>query len=303
MRLLAAALALSLATAPAHAHPDDPFHEGREAAERLSFTALAVVRWVDEGGEHEATVEVDARNGEVRINGPREVVAHAESWTRLWTGAQPPPVELKYDLLRGPEVVVAGRPSTTVEVWAGDALRERVALDRATGLVLHREQLGRDGEPQRVVTVQRFELVEAGAGASGQAGRARTMRPERLPRMYRAPVALAGGYRQLAAYRDGEGVHLLYSDGLHGISVFAQPGRVPDGGRPVQVGRWAGRRFAWPGGEAVAWERGGLVYTLVGDGPHDELVAAASSMPGPPRLSVVGRLKRACRAMAELVGA
>jgi hypothetical protein len=298
------AAALSLVVAPAQAHVDDPFHEARQAAERLSFTAVALVRWVDGAGEHEATVRIDAHRGHVRIEGPREVVAHAEAWSRLWSGAEPPPVELKYDLLRGPEQAVAGRLAGFVDVWADDDLRERVALDRATGLVLHREQLDEDGLPVRVVTVQELRLRSPGQGrepAPRAAEVARPVRPAGLPRLFRTPQALAGGYRQLAAYRDGSRIHVVYSDGLHGISVFAQPGRLPDGGRPVRLGRTTGRWFAWPGGEAVAWQARGVVYTLVGDGPGEELVAAAASLPTPPDLSVVGRLKRSCRAMAELL--
>jgi anti-sigma factor RsiW len=259
---------LQLLVAPADASASAP----------VPFTGLARLRWV-EGGQ-QAVVPVDA-----------------DGWATLRSGAPLVPVELKYDLLRGPEREVAGRAAVTMEVWAGEELRERVALDAATGLVLHREQLDDRGRPVRVVTVERLEMPSSSAVADA----GKPVPVDRLPDRYRLPDTLAGGYRHVAAYQQGELVHVLYSDGLHGLSVFVQPGRPVEEGRPVQVGRWEARHVGWPGGDALTWEAAGLAYTVVGDGARRDVVAAAASLGGPPRLSPVERVARWGRGLAELV--
>lgn len=260
---------LQLLVAPADASASAP----------VPFDGVARVRWV-EGGE-QARVPVDA-----------------DGWAALLSGDPPPPVELKYDLLRGPEREVAGRPAVTMDVWVGDELRERVALDPATGLVLHRELLDDDGSTVREVTVERLDLRSGSATADA----GRRVAVDDLPARYRTPPVLAGGYRRLATYRQGDVVHALYSDGLHGLSVFLQPGRPDDEGTPVRMGRWEARHVAWPGGEALTWKAAGLVHTVVGDGAREELVAAAASLDGAPRPGTAERLARSGRALAELLG-
>lgn len=296
-RLLVQAAALGLvagSVGPAAA-VEDPLHEGREAASQLAFTATVNVRWADGTGTHERTVQVVSDRGRVRIDG--------RPWTSGPTDLDLPPAGRKYDLRTGPGPLVAGRPTTAVELWSGGGIRERLAVDQATGLVLSREQLGPAGLPVRVVSVQQLEVAPV---PEGRAGPTSTTVAAALPRPYRTPTLLAGGYLQLAAFRHGSIVQTVYSDGLHGISVFSQPGRLdedalPSGGRAVRIGRRTGWSYAWPGGVAVTWEAGGLVYTLVGDGPGEELVAAAASLPRPPSPSLFGRLKQSSRAMAELL--
>jgi hypothetical protein len=274
---------------------DDPLQDAREAASQLVFTATVTVQWADAAGTHTQTMLVESDRGRVRID--------YRPWTSGPTDLDLPPAGRKYDLRIGPGPLVAGRPTTMVELWSAGVLRERLGVDQATGLVLLREQLGPEGLPVRVVTVQELEVSTVpGSPSIGTT----TTTVVALPRAYRAPVRLAGDYLQLAAFRHGSIVQTVYSDGLRAISVFAQPGTLdegslPRGGQVVRLGRRSGWSYAWPGGVAVTWETGGVVYTMIGDGPGEELVAAAASLPAPPEPSLLDRLKRSSRNMAELL--
>jgi hypothetical protein len=294
--VLAAVLGLVTGTVGPAAAAEDPLQDGRKAAAQLVFTATVTVRWVDAAGTHEQTMLVESDRGRVRID--------YRPWTSGPTDLDLPPASRKYDLRTGLGPVVAGRLTTAVELWSGGVVHERLAVDQATGLVLFREQLGPAGLPVRVVTVEQLEVTSAPGEPRGGSTTSTTIEIA-LPRPYRTPPVLSGGYLQLAAFRHGSIVQTVYSDGLHGISVFAQRGRLdedalPRGGRAVRVDGRRGWSYAWPGGVAVTWTAGGLVYTLVGDGPSEELVAAAASV-RPPAVSLLDRLKRSSRAMAELL--
>jgi hypothetical protein len=96
----------------------------------------------------------------------------------------------------------------------------------------------------------------------------------------------------------------VYSDGLHGLSVFAQSGqlmrdRLPSGGDRVSVGGRPGNHYRWPGGDVVTWQNKGVVYTAVGDASLGDVLAAAASLPGARPLPFAGRLRHACRSVVE----
>lgn len=316
MRTRPAAVALALGllagtTVPAAAG-DDPFEDARQAAARLRFTAAVSVQWVDGFGSHVAVVSVTSDRGRFQVDGPGDGDLLWSTGTAL---LEPPPPSRKYELRTGEGAPVAGRPTTAVEIRSGGVLRERLSVDRETGLLLRREQLDGSGRAVRVTSVESLVLLPGDSGvlpadpprgpAQAQA-RMQRVRPESVPSLVRVAEALAAGYQHVAAYRQGSLVQLVYSDGLHALSVFAQPGRLargslPDGGRPVQLGRWAGVAYGWPGGEAVTWQAHGLVYTVVGDGPVEEVLAAAASVPEPPSPSVGSRVRQRSRAIVDLL--
>ena len=99
-------------------------------------------------------------------------------------------------------------------------------------------------------------------------------------------------------------LHVLYNDGFSELSLFAQRGRLDREDLPAHAHRVAaagldGWSFAWPGGEAVVWDAGRTVYTIVGDVPSDELVEVAQSVPVRRSSSVAHRLRQACRNLVE----
>lgn len=284
-----------------------------------SFTARITVDWVDHRGRHNTTLEVRAAGGLVQVDGVRPAgggpLVLGDGWlmvARPGEGfAVAAATERKYDVVREPGPQIAGRATGLVTLRSNEVVRERLAVDDDTGLVLRRELFGSDGRAVRVVTVTQLDTSPSpqavGSGASRPApDKATRLRPEALEAPYAAPATLAGGYERVAAFRRGRVVHLLYSDGLHGLSVFMQPGRLdddrlPEGGRPVRVGGADARRFTWAGGEIVTWESGPVVRTVVGDAAPDEVMAAARSLPPAPGMSVLGRIRRASRHVAEVL--
>lgn len=308
-----ALIAVAGSTVPAAAG-DDPFDDARQAVARLRFTAAVSVQWVDDFGPHVAVVTVTSDRGRFQVNGPGDGSLLWSTGTAL---LDPPPPSRKYQLRTGEAEPVAGRPVTAVEIRSSGVVRERLAVDRETGLLLRREQLDGTGRPVRIVSVENLALLpddtapsepgpEADREPPVEAGGMRPVAFGSLPGRMRAATALAQGYEHVATYRQGLLVQLVYSDGLHGLSVFAQPGRLdrgslPDGGRPVRLGRWSGVVYDWPGGEAVTWEAADVVYTVVGNGPVEEVLAAAASVPGPSSPSILSRARQRSRAMFELL--
>jgi anti-sigma factor RsiW len=207
------------------------------------------------------------------------------------------PLAPKFTVSTRPESTVAGRPTIELELDRQGAI-ERVSLDAETGAVLRREVLDREG---RVVSRMEVEHLFDTTSAT-------IARPLRGDALVGAPDVLPGNYERVGTYRRGHVVHVLYSDGLHTLSVFVEAGdlaehRLPAGGRQVAVGpgQAEARHYGWPGGDVLLWERDGIVYTVVGDAPVEEVTAAAASMPGPKSPPLVERLRRAGRTLVETV--
>jgi anti-sigma factor RsiW len=125
-------------------------------------------------------------------------------------------------------------------------------------------------------------------------------------RLIPTPLRLEGDYQRLGVYRRGDVVHEFFSDGVHTLSVFAEAGDLDDGslpanGRAVVVHDKLARHFEWPGADVLVWESGGVVYTAVGNGPAEDVQAAAASMPASEKLSVGERLRRGCRALVDAI--
>jgi hypothetical protein len=74
---------------------------------------------------------------------------------------------------------------------------------------------------------------------------------------------------------------------------------MPPGGQLVALGAWTGVAYGWAGGRAVTWQRGGSVFTVAGDGPDADVMAAAGSLPGPRSMSMGQRVRRVCRGVVE----
>jgi hypothetical protein len=102
---------------------------------------------------------------------------------------------------------------------------------------------------------------------------------------------------------------VVYSDGLHSLSVFEQVGQLDSADLPrpaeaVQVGSAHALRYSWPGGDVITWQSGPAAYTVVGDGPDAEVLAVANSLPRAGSLSLEQRFLSTCRRLVEeLTGA
>lgn len=325
MRPAAAAAVLSvvLGAAPAVATPPAPLEEARRATEQTSFAGILEVRWADGAVARSEKLAVQASDSTLALHGGNRVVAwepferlvshRGHPWEELRlapTGASERPDGAgKYEVVSLPEgPVVAGRPTTTVEIRQAGALRDRLHLDTTTKLPLKREQFDDRGAVTRSLA---FETVTVGATdppAHPRAVRSRTAKAVSVGSAAGAsvPDGLADGYRRRGVYRAAGVLHVLYSDGIYDLSVFEQVGRLrtsdlPGSGEPVAVGSATGRRYVWPGGHVVVWASGGMVLTAVSDAPLDQVLQAVRSMPPArdPAPSLLGKLRRACKALME----
>jgi hypothetical protein len=317
--LVAAAAAVGVAVLPARA-TDDPVNHASQAASQLSFTGQVRVIWADSTGEHNVELSVASRDGSLDVRGPGAVlvdragrmVRDRGGWTLFWGPDEGttagPDLTAKYTLAQRAGPPIAGRATNEIDVVLGPNVRERVDVDQATGMLLQRAVLNPDGTLVRLVRFDKLDIVpSATAPAKPPALRYDAARPAvmagvRAP--YQAPLTLSGGYRRVGVFRQPDGLHVVYSDGLEGLSVFEAPGSLsvralPVGGLAARVGTAAAGVWAWPGAQVVVWQERSAVYTVIGDGPISDVLAAAASLPPPPRLSWSQRLRHACR---RLVG-
>jgi hypothetical protein len=301
---------------------DDPLAQARRAARAHSFTGQVEVRWHDAAGAHAATVDVRSANGSLVVSGTNTVMDAGErarflrrregGWDLLWSAASssagsPVPSE-KYDTVEAGTTTVATRPARVLEVREGPVLRQRLALDRATNLVLRREHLDRRGQIERVVTFTSLKLPDVPpvpampTSSEDHAGRA----IQAVAAPFSAPSLLRDGYQRVGLYEDDGVVQILYNDGLYDLSLFEQRGRlnrgdVPASGHRVKIGDRRAWAYTWPGGHLLLWHAGGAVYTMVSDAPLDHLIEAAGSLPARSKsLSLGDRLRRACRSLVTL---
>jgi hypothetical protein len=293
----------------------------REAAQTESFDGMVTVEWHD-GQRQSAQVPVRSAGGVLRFGdevvgaGARRMVHGTDGWLSLWghdvTTLGPSPT-LKYRLTVEPGPDVAGRPTEVVGVALVEASRprERLYVDRVSGLLLRRELLDSHGSPYRSVAftaITTGSTVLAAAAGAPRANRSQEPSPARhLKAPYKLKSRIGSGYRRLGAYRSAGVVQQYFSDGLHGLSVFEQRGHLKPSetdlagetgsGRPVEIAGRTMRAYSASVGEAVVWESDGVVYTAVTDAPWTDLAAAVEDLPhaDPP-----GRLRRVAQAVVSL---
>jgi len=291
---------------------ENPLEAARRAAGNYAFAGQVRVRWHDAAGEHEQLVDVRAGGGALMIDGPASVLARRDErpirrpgsgWDSLWPAGLAsmgiPHPSAKYSLSSAAGALVAGRPTLAVDVRRGNAIVERVWLDAETGLLLGREQYAVAGTPVRSIEFQQISV----GGPMWAMPSPRVHSPVVAPVSgNQAPAVLPGGYERLGIYRRGPLVHLIYSDGVYGLSLFEQAGRLrtgalPSGGERVAIGGTQGWHYAWAGGHVLLWRGRGRVLSAVGDGPLTDVVQASAGVPRGPRPSFLDRLRAGCRAV------
>jgi hypothetical protein len=223
-----------------------------------------------------------------------------------------PPLANKYRVTTTNGSPVAGRQTTLVDIRTADgSSEERLFVDQGTGLMLRREQQ-EDGKTVRVVSFDSIQIGPVAGLRTPPVGRdelPRQIPPTELPAPYRAPPTLATGYQRVGVLRRQGVVQVVYSDGLHSVSVFEQTGeldvgRLPHPGEMVAIGSAQALHYSWPGGHVVTWQSGAATYTVVSDGPEAETLSVARSLPRARSLSMLQHLRSTCRRLVdELTGA
>jgi len=307
----------------------------REAAEAQSFDGVVAVEWRDGRERHSEQIPVHSSGGVLRLGdgvvgaGARRMVHGTDGWLSLWghdVATLGPSPTAKYRLAVEPGPDVAARPTdmVAVQLVGANRLRERLYVDRQSGLLLRRELLDSRGDPYRSVAFMTItnsgSSIEATAvGATPAAARSQEPTPaHHLKAPYKLKNRIGMEYRLLGAYKANGVVQQYFSDGLHGLSVFEQRGHLsaaetgglrqpPPGhttlagesgrGREVEISGHTMRAYSASVGEAVVWESDGVVYTAVTDAPWSDLAGAVRDLPhgDPP-----GRLRRVAQTVVSL---
>jgi hypothetical protein len=297
-----------------------PLDQARLAAQTSSFSGSIDVEWRDGRVRRRQRLEVKAANGVLLVDGPTPLMAFSRerlvqedaAWDVLWPAAfgrlSRPDHTAKYDerVSVGPELL--GRPTVIIDIRTGRRVRERLHVDAASGLLLRREQFDDRGRVQRSMGFRSLRIEPGSSPLPRPEGEVadglRLVTAGRLRGAYSAP-ALAAGYRRTGVFRRDDVVQVVYSDGIYDLSIFEQRGRlaskaVPPGGRPVRIGGAKGWHYTWAGGQVILWHAGRTVYTVVADGPYDDVLHAVRGVKGSAGPSVAHRFRQACRV---LVGA
>jgi hypothetical protein len=317
--LVAAALTAALPAPVSAATSQDAaaalLERSRREAHDERFDGVVTVLWRADGEEHAARVVVRSTSAGIEVGGDaphlvgqrdRRLLRGQDGWERLWAGglvAAHPPVTAKYELALLPSAPVAGRPCRVVEARRAGKVRERLYIDELSGLLLRREQVDPSGRIERTVGFEVLDEPDTDPHPTGPARGHEPVPAKDVDRPFHKFHNAGAGYQLLGAYRErGSVLHLLYGDGLHGLSVFEQQGRLdrrglPLGGREVDMGGHRVVLYELPSGQLVVWPGNGVVFTLVSDAPADDIAAVVARFPhGGP----VNRMVRTARRLAAL---
>jgi hypothetical protein len=318
----AAALAVIVggaAAGPVAADSETALDQARRSAEASSFSGVVDVRWRDGKVMRERQLTVKAAGGVLLFGGPTPLMAldqarlvHEDAaWDVLWPAAlarlSRPDSGAKYEqrMSVGPQIL--GYDTVIVDIRRGERIRERLYVERFFGLLLRREQFDDRGRVQRSVGFRELRVDAAAPPLPRPVSTAtkalHSVATAQLRGAYSAPVGLGAGYRRTGAFRQGDVIQVVYSDGIYDLSVFEQRGRLgsqaaPRGGRPVRIAGAKGWHYTWPGGQVVLWQAGRTVYTVVADAPYDDVLGAIRTVKGSSSgPSVAFRFRQACRSL------
>ncbi len=310
----------------------------REGQER-SFEGRLVVVSFDPAGPviGEVTVAQDARGTVMTSHsaswllgqrGGRTFFGDADSGTLLRLGSVDRQgfslerLDDKYDVRIAEPAPTAVGEATVVEVTGAgqDVVRERLYIDRGSGLIVRRETFREDGRPVRLVAFTSLDLTPRDLPEMDDEATWREVQPNKAAMSsqgleilreigWAAPEQLPGSFRVVDASALGESdassLHLLYTDGLYAISIYEQHGRLDgaaarsQGARPATLGDMY--VYRWPGAEpaTVAWSGDGRTFTAVSDAPPDALRTALSGLPHDPPPGLTARLRRGLGRVAQ----
>ena len=222
-----------------------------------------------------------------------------------------------YDLrIVGPSVC-SGRPARLVEVFRDASKPARIAgrfwVDDATGLVVRRDVLDENGS---LVRSSEYVSLQVGAATAKVTGQVLQPSGKRLDEQALAalrrdgwPISgtLPSGLELFEARlhdedTDTEVLQLSYSDGLSTLSLFVQPGELPEDLSGSARSMAGGTVWVSSGTtERLVWSGGGRTWTLVSDAPDDTVEGAVLTLPHSGAAVVdEGVLERTWRGMSRV---
>ncbi|GAA1128453.1 hypothetical protein GCM10009630_27820 [Kribbella jejuensis] len=199
---------------------------------------------------------------------------------------------------------LVGRTAVLVEALRDDkTLAARFWIDKATGLLLQRQLFSADGRTMVRATV----FTELEIESSEFLGHLPPMLPNGVESLGMGKVdnlrsqgwmcapELPASLKLYDVHQDTSNgsLQFSYSDGLFNVSLFEQRGALD----PAAVAGFTGTdspgvyvRYGMP--SYVVWSSGGIVYTLIGDLPPEQLGQVVRAFPHdlPEKLSALQRL-------------
>jgi hypothetical protein len=255
---------------------------------KASSAAVLDIRSSDSG----QYVRAESGSGVTRLWHSRESSVTSASATDVHESAtstvelKPDQVIEKYEIevgersqMFGVEVVPLAltrrRDRTTVEKWLVHA---------ESGIVYRRELFDAQSKLVGMATITDMKWGSS-AAVSPDPREPSTEPPHEVKPASRkgAPKMLPAGYRLLRAYSLEAGgrpaQQLVYSDGLHALSVFATKGPLstPDGFEPADIGDVEG--WVGPGPGTWAWEGGGRSWMIVAEEPALDPIELTKAFP------------------------
>ena len=232
----------------------DVFHDYEDGRERM--------RLVTQTGPHREVIRNDKMV--MCIGTGQEPVAYDLSQAGRWSPALALSKALRlpgYRATLGGEGRVAGRKAQLVDVVATDGWRYgyRLWIDRDSGLPLRVDLLDEQGHAVEQVAFTELELgvrpsdAELRPSAGGALSRVETLVSAggAVP-AWQVPAPPEGFELRAARYR-GDGVHLLYSDGLASVSVSVEKAEAGlRGSRASQRGAVNARSYWLDGWHVMA---------------------------------------------------
>ncbi|MFZ4515897.1 MAG: hypothetical protein ACOYN3_06255 [Acidimicrobiia bacterium] len=269
--------------------PVDMVQRAKGAAMREPFTGVVEMTWSDAAGEHSTRIGI-ASDGSGMQAGSVSVgpTGYRDSNTGVWFKAlgadasTSPSPDSKYVLSFRVGPTVAGRSTSVIDATIDGSIRERWTVDDQSQMLLARETYDTSGQ-----LVRRMQIVNLSVNATppttstttgfGGSAPVQAARVRETPKPFVAPNAMLLGYRAIGRYQLGNGaLQVLYSDGLRDISIFQQRGTLdaqglPEGSARTNVGDIAVSQWTAAGASTWAWDRNGVVFTMVSDAPPEEL--------------------------------
>lgn len=282
----------------------------RAASLNYDFTGNVTTTWTDKRRTRTRSIAVEAIDGVLSF-GDGKVMGDANervrrdggSWLSLWDGASAasaPDARKKYVLrvVEDENAVGSDAGSTTepskdqdsnklvITAAAGPKNARRVhyrlVFDTATGLLLSKTYFDERGETWREMHLDLTSepTPRTAAPATDLPGNSRVDKyPVRvLPAKLVARREVGNGFVLTSAYqRKGGGVHMHYSDGLVGMSVFQSPGEIEwsdlqKGGEAVELEGADALWYSTAAGTVVIWENNGSSYSAVSEAPLGQIV-------------------------------
>ncbi|MEU0094304.1 transcriptional regulator [Kribbella sp. NPDC006257] len=209
-----------------------------------------------------------------------------------------------------------GRSAVLVEALRGDkTLAARFWIDKATGLLLQRQLFSPDGKTMVRATVFTDLEIEdseflghlppmapSGVEAIGMS-KVDSLRSEG----WTCAASLPSDLQLYDVHQDtsSKSLQFSYSDGLFNVSLFEQRGELDPAALvgytaiKTDEGAQVYQRYGMP--SYAMWSSNGIVYTLVGDLPYDQLTRVVAAFPHqpPPTVTAVERMGTGLAKMAK----